>query len=148
LFETVVAEAAGALDKTYDAEIVEAHHAGKRDAPSGTALSLRDVVARARGLTGNSYQAPTDRRGRRQEGAIGMVSLRGGGLPGEHTVRLMGRHDEVVLTHRVWDREVFAAGALTAALWASRAEPGFYGMADVIGLDSKRIIPQVRLDDR
>jgi 4-hydroxy-tetrahydrodipicolinate reductase len=124
------------LGEGYDAEIVELHHSAKRDAPSGTALFLAEQIGEARG------QSPRDcfvleragETGERPPGAIGVQSLRGGDNPGEHTVFFIGRGERLELAHRAATRDHFAAGALRAARWAVRQPPGFYGMAEVLGL--------------
>lgn len=129
-------EVAQRLGDDYDAEIVEAHHRHKVDAPSGTALALGGVLARARkaelaelmdcGRRGNT--------GERVAGRIGMHSLRGGEIVGEHEVRLIAAGEEIRLGHTAFSRDAFAAGALRAAFWLHGREPGLYGMSDVLGM--------------
>lgn len=132
----LVGEATRLLGPGFDAEIVELHHAAKRDAPSGTALRLAAAVAEARGQ--NLAQALVVTRdgetGARPAGAIGVQSLRGGDNPGEHTVLLIGRGERLELAHRAATRDHFAAGALRAARWAQGRAPGLYGMEAVLGL--------------
>jgi 4-hydroxy-tetrahydrodipicolinate reductase len=119
-----------------DAEIVELHHKHKRDAPSGTALSLADSVARARGTTREEMQR-LDRHGDapRAPGELGVFGVRGGDVAGEHTVYLFLEGERVELTHRATDRAIFARGALAAARWLSGQAPGRYAMRDVLGLE-------------
>ena len=119
----------------WDCEIVEMHHRRKVDAPSGTALSLgeavaegRDVVLQAVAAHGRSGQA-----GARPAGEIGFHALRGGGVVGDHTVVFASEDERVELTHRAANRDLFARGALHAALRLARAEPGWYSMDDVLG---------------
>ncbi len=125
----LVRQAAAALPG-WDVEIVEAHHGAKRDAPSGTALLLADaaIAGRGGGVVG------TDAAGPRNPDRIGIASVRGGDIVGEHDVMLAGAGERVVLRHMATDRGVFADGALRAALWGIGRKPGAYGMADVLGL--------------
>jgi 4-hydroxy-tetrahydrodipicolinate reductase len=127
--------AARALGEGYEAEIAEAHHRMKRDAPSGTALALGEAVARARGK-GLEGLAVYDRGGSgvRQAGSIGFSVVRAGDIVGEHTVLLAGDGERLELTHRATDRMVFARGAIRAAAWLVGRPAGIYGMADVLGL--------------
>jgi 4-hydroxy-tetrahydrodipicolinate reductase len=128
--------AARALGEGYEAEISEAHHRAKRDAPSGTALALGAAVARARGAE-LAELAVYDRHGAsgpRKAGSIGFSVLRAGDIVGEHTVMLAADGERIELTHRATDRMVFARGALRAAEWLTGRPPGLYGMADVIAL--------------
>ncbi len=115
----------------YDAEIVEMHHRQKRDAPSGTALALGRAVAAGRGVELEEV-AEAGRHGLRRPGAIGFASLRGGQVVGEHTLILAADSEQIELTHRAFDRRVFAAGAVQAAFWVARRPPGRYTMRDVL----------------
>jgi 4-hydroxy-tetrahydrodipicolinate reductase len=119
-----------------DVEIVEMHHAAKRDAPSGTALRLAEAVAAARGvdLERAMVATRTGDTGARPIGAIGVQALRGGDNPGEHTVFFLGRGERLELTHRAATRDHFAAGALRAARWIVGRPEGLYGMEQVLGL--------------
>ena len=127
--------AAAGLGIGFDAEIVEAHHAGKRDIPSGTALQLGAAVAEGRG---DDEFRPTLRRaghsGARRPGEIGIASLRAGDIAGEHTVLFAASGERLELTHRVSDRSIFATGAITAARWLSAQPAGRYRMIDALGL--------------
>jgi 4-hydroxy-tetrahydrodipicolinate reductase len=123
-----------ALPQGFDVSIVEAHHSGKVDAPSGTALSIAHEVSKARGYTktvsgrsGASKRAPDE---------LEVVSLRGGGTPGIHTVHAFGPHEMLTLEHVAFSRSGFALGALHAAEWVTEKgrAPRVYSMADVLGL--------------
>jgi len=119
---------------TYDAEILEMHHRQKIDAPSGTALAIGDAVARGRGEAALHESGRHGTTGPRQPGAIGFAALRGGQIVGEHTLLFTAASEQITLTHRAFDRRVFASGAVRAALWTGGRAPGLYGMADVLGL--------------
>ncbi len=114
-----------------DVEIVETHHRRKKDAPSGTALHLLDAVAAARD---NDPTVTTGRSGMsiRQPGEIGMHSLRGGGVPGEHRVSFLLEGEEIAIEHRALSRAAYAEGALQAARWVVQQPPGRYSMQDVV----------------
>ena len=128
--------AAAVLGPDYDIEIVEMHHRHKVDAPSGTALLLGRAAAEGRGvdLAENSVRVRDGHTGARPDGAIGFQSLRGGSVVGDHTVILAGEGERIELTHRAESRDIFARGAVRAALWAFDKKPGLYDMADVLGL--------------
>lgn len=128
--------AARALSQDYDIEIYEAHHRNKKDAPSGTALRLGEVVAAGRGVS-LSEQADFARHGDtgvRQRGHIGFSVARGGDIVGDHTVLFAGPGERVELSHRAHDRSGFARGALVAARWLRNRPAGLYSMQDVLGL--------------
>jgi len=129
---------AAALDASgYDAEILELHHARKVDAPSGTALALGRAVAEGRGTTLEEAGIESGRHGHtgaRRPGAIGFAALRGGQVVGEHTVLFAGAAEHLSITHRSFDRGVYATGAIRAAIWALSQPPGRYSMEDVLGL--------------
>lgn len=135
---TLVSEAARLLE-SWDVELVEAHHRKKVDAPSGTALALlnRIVAARHTSVAESAVFGREGQVGPRPSGQIGVHALRGGSVVGEHTVRLLGEGEEVVLEHRALDRDIFARGALRSACWLLGSErgPGRYGLADVLGRD-------------
>lgn len=130
LLANLVAQAAKALPG-FDIEIMEMHHRGKVDAPSGTALLLGRAAAQGRGVPLRSRDA----QGARENGAIGFASLRGGTVVGEHDVVFAGSHERIVLSHTAEDRMIFARGALVAAQWARGKPPGLYSMEDVLGLN-------------
>ncbi len=120
----------------YDAEILEMHHRQKVDAPSGTALALGEAVAAGRGGSLDEMRAPVrDGHGTaRLPGSIGFAALRGGQIVGEHTLLFTSGAEQIGLTHRAFDRRVFAAGAVRAARWTATRPPGHYDMQDVLGL--------------
>ena len=132
LLARLVEQAAAALPRDYDIEIIEAHHRYKVDAPSGTALYLGAAAAQGRGTAPMEPQA--DRSGARPAGSIGYASVRGGDIVGEHTVIYAGPGERLELVHRAHDRMTFAHGALRAAAWLRGRGPGRYGMADVLGI--------------
>lgn len=121
---------------SYDAEIVEMHHRQKVDAPSGTALAIGEAVAEGRGVTLSDVRdsGRDGHTGPRKTGAIGFAALRGGQIVGEHEVLFTSTDEQITLTHRAFDRRVFATGAVRAALWAKAQPAGLYGMENVLGL--------------
>lgn len=125
-----------ALGEGYDVEIVETHHRHKVDAPSGTALRMGEVVARARGvsLATHGVFARHGQTGPRRRGTIGLQSLRVGDVAGDHTVVFGADGERVELGHRATSRDTFALGALRAARWVVDRPPGRYDMQDVLGL--------------
>jgi 4-hydroxy-tetrahydrodipicolinate reductase len=134
LLTRLAAEAAAALGPEYDVEISEAHHRHKRDAPSGTALSLGDAIAKSRGVSIKDH-AVFDRHGRhaaRAPSSIGFSVVRAGDIVGEHTVTFAGDGERLELTHRATDRMTFARGALKAATWLIGRPAGLYGMRDML----------------
>lgn len=128
--------AARALDESYDAEILEAHHRNKVDAPSGTALGLGRAVAQGRGTTLDraAVYARHGTTGARASGTIGFSVVRGGDIVGDHRVIFAGPGEQVELAHHAQDRSGFARGALAAARWVAGRPPGLYSMQDVLGL--------------
>lgn len=133
LLAELVERAARALGPEWDVEILEMHHRRKKDAPSGTALLLGDAAAAGRGGNPPREMSREGRNLQRGEGAIGFASLRGGSVVGDHDVIFAGEDERIVLAHRADGRMVFARGALKAARFLSRCEPGFYTMRDVVG---------------
>ena len=129
----VLREAAAALPD-WDLEIIEAHHARKVDAPSGTALALGRAAATARGQDFDTVavRARDGRVGSRQEGAIGFASIRAGDIVGEHSAVLATTGERLELAHRATDRTIFARGALAAAAWLVGRPPGAYSLDDVL----------------
>jgi 4-hydroxy-tetrahydrodipicolinate reductase len=141
----LVRTAARALAPGFDIDVLDLHHRTKRDAPSGTALTLA-AAARAgrpepRGTTSTrgvsaagTVPAGTASGGARPEGEIGFAAVRAGDIVGEHTVLFSGPGEQLSLTHRATDRAIFARGALAAALWLQQRPPGRYSMSDVLGV--------------
>lgn len=136
LLAALVKRVAKSLDASFDIEIVEMHHKAKIDAPSGTALMLGEAAAEGRGikLEDHSARGRDGHTGARRPGDIGFASLRGGTAAGDHSVIFAGPAERLTLSHHAEDRIIFAHGAVKAALWAHGKQPGFYTMADVLGL--------------
>src|ERR1700759_3765682 len=136
LLAALVKRVAASLDADFDIEILEMHHKSKIDAPSGTALMLGEAAAAGRkiALEQHSARGRDGFTGARRSGDIGFASLRGGTAAGDHSVVFAGPHERLGLAHHGEERMIFAQGALTAALWANGKKPGFYTMADVLGL--------------
>jgi len=129
-------KAAEILGSDFDLEIVEMHHRMKKDAPSGTAKTLAEILAEARKQSLDKVA----RHGRmgigeRTPGEIGIHSLRGGDVVGDHTVVFAHTGERLELTHKASSRDAFANGALRAATWVVRQKPGLYDMQDVLGLE-------------
>ena len=135
MLAALVKEAARALP-TADIEVVEMHHRRKVDAPSGTALLLGEAAAAGRGIAlgEHAVMSREGHTGARQEGTIGFATLRGGTVIGEHQVVMALDKERVILGHIAEDRDVFANGAVTAALWLKGRPAGLYSMRDVLGL--------------
>ena len=128
--------AARALGGAYDVEILEAHHRGKVDAPSGTALRMGEIAARALGREHHDV-AVFDRKGAtgvRRDDAIGYAVVRGGDLVGEHTVMFIGQGERVEITHKASSRSTYAQGALRACVFLRDRPAGLYDMQDVLGI--------------
>ncbi len=137
LLTSLVEQVARALDDDFDIEVLEMHHRRKVDAPSGTALMLGRAAAAGRGVAlGEVAQRVRDgHTGARPRGEIGFATLRGGDVVGDHAVIFAAEGERIELTHKASTREVFARGAIKAALWAHGKPPGLYSMKDVLGLD-------------
>lgn len=124
------------LGPSFDLEVVEMHHRMKKDAPSGTAKRLAEILTEVRNL---SYQNDT-RHGRfgivgeRTQSEVGVHAVRGGDVVGDHTVIYAAMGERVELTHKASSRDTFARGALRAAIWAHSRPAGLYDMQDVLGL--------------
>jgi 4-hydroxy-tetrahydrodipicolinate reductase len=131
-------EAARKLGSGYDAELVEIHHSEKRDAPSGTSLHLAEAVAAGRGqkLADQLVLERAGSIGARPKDAIGIQTLRGGDIAGEHTVMFVGQGERLELTHRASTRGHFARGAVRAAEWLAGRDPGLYPIERIFGLES------------
>jgi 4-hydroxy-tetrahydrodipicolinate reductase len=129
-------KAAEILGPRFDLEIVEMHHRMKKDAPSGTAMTLAQILAGARQkqLADVVQHGRSGLVGERTSTEIGMHAIRGGDVVGDHTVIFAAWGERLELTHKASNRETFAHGALRAAQWAVQQKPGLYDMQDVLGL--------------
>ena len=129
-------KAAEILGPDFDLEVTEMHHRLKKDAPSGTAKSLAEILAQVRHLQYN--EAARHGRdgivGERTQAEIGVHSIRGGDVVGDHTVIFANNGERLELTHKASSRDTFANGALRAAAWVITQKPGLYDMQDVLGL--------------
>lgn len=127
--------AAGLLGPDYDAEVVEMHHRFKKDAPSGTAARLLEIILEERKLGREALRHGREGiTGERKPTEVGIHALRGGDVVGDHTVIFAALGERVELTHKASDRGIFARGALRAAQWVVAQKPGVYDMQDVLGL--------------
>jgi len=132
----VLADIAKVTGDDYDVEIVEAHHRLKKDAPSGTAMKMAQVLASAlnRNLDDTAVYSRHGLIGERSQKEIGIQTVRAGDIVGEHTVLFGGLGERIEITHKASSRDTFARGALRAALWIRKQTPGLYDMQDVLGL--------------
>jgi 4-hydroxy-tetrahydrodipicolinate reductase len=132
----LAAKVASILGNDYDMEIVEAHHRMKKDAPSGTAVKLGELMAQAvgRDLEKDGVFARHGIIGERTDKEIGLQTIRAGDIVGEHTVYFAGAGERLELTHRAHSRDNFARGAALAAAWVVKQPKGLYNMFDVLGL--------------
>ncbi|HVT71575.1 MAG TPA: 4-hydroxy-tetrahydrodipicolinate reductase [Lacunisphaera sp.] len=127
--------AAHVLGADYDAELVEMHHRFKKDAPSGTAARLLEIILEERKLTAQALQhGRAGITGERRPTEVGVHAIRGGDVVGDHTVIFAGLGERLELVHKASDRAIFARGALRAAHWVANRSPGLYDMQDVLGL--------------
>ncbi|WP_425569655.1 4-hydroxy-tetrahydrodipicolinate reductase [Sphingomonas daechungensis] len=136
LLADLVERAASVLGPEWDIEIVEMHHRQKADAPSGTALALGDAAARGRQSKLRTERGRDGTNLKREEGAIGFASLRGGTVAGDHDVIFAGPEERLILSHRAENRMIFARGALAAARYLVGKPAGIYTMRDVVGADA------------
>ncbi len=136
LLSLMVERVAAALDEDFDIEVLEMHHRHKVDAPSGTALALGEAAARGRGidLEPHAQRVRDGHTGPRKRGDIGFATLRGGDVVGEHSVIFATTGERLEFAHKSGDRDIFARGAIKAALWTKGKGAGFYSMRDVLGL--------------
>lgn len=134
LFE-LTAMTAKILNDGYDVEVLEAHHRNKVDAPSGTAAKLAEIIADTlkRDLEKSGVYGRHGIVGERKSDEIGIHSIRGGAIVGDHTVLFAGSDERIELTHRAQSRDAFARGAVHAAIFASEKSSGLYSMKDVLG---------------
>jgi 4-hydroxy-tetrahydrodipicolinate reductase len=127
--------AAAVLGSDYDAEVVEMHHRFKKDAPSGTAARLLEIILEERKLGAEALRhGRKGITGERQPTEVGIHALRGGDVVGDHTVMFAALGERLELTHKASDRSIFARGAVRAAQWVVNQPPGVYDMQDVLGL--------------
>ncbi len=127
--------ATAVLGDDYDAEVVEMHHRFKKDAPSGTAQRLLDIILEERKLSEESLRhGRKGITGERKSSEVGIHALRGGDVVGDHTVIFAALGERIELVHKASDRSIFARGALRAAQWAVGRKAGVYDMQDVLGL--------------
>src|SRR5512136_585470 len=133
IFLQLLRESARLL-KEYDIEVIEAHHRNKKDAPSGTAKTILQILDEEAGTRQKMYgrEGMTERKNE-----IGVHVIRGGDIVGDHAVMFSKNFETITLSHRAYDRAVFASGALIAARWVVGKKPGIYGMNDVLGLGKK-----------
>ena len=132
----VLTDVAKVLGDDYDIEIIEAHHRLKKDAPSGTAMKMAQVIAASlnRNLEDTAVYTRKGLIGERTKKEIGIQTIRAGDIVGEHTVLFGGLGERIEITHKASSRDTFARGALKAALWVHKQAPGLYDMQDVLGL--------------
>ena len=132
----LVEEAAKVLGEAYDVEVIEAHHRLKKDAPSGTARGIVEILARVLGrdIEKDVVSGRQGIIGERKSHEIGVFAVRAGDIIGDHTVLFAGQGERLELIHRAHSREPFAQGALRAAKFVIKAKPGFYTMQDVLGI--------------
>jgi 4-hydroxy-tetrahydrodipicolinate reductase len=133
LLSDLVERAAGVLGPDWDIEILEMHHRKKADAPSGTAMVLGDAASRGRGKKLKAERGRDGTNLKREEGAVGFASLRGGTVAGDHDVIFAGPEERLILSHRAENRMIFARGALAAAKFLVGKPAGIYTMRDVVG---------------
>ena len=132
----ILKDIAKTLGDDFDVEIVELHHNRKKDSPSGTAVRMGEIAAEA---LGRDYRNVANYHregmcGERSHDEIGMQTVRGGDIVGEHTVYFIGMGERIELTHRAMSRDMFARGAVRAATWLADKSPGLYDMQDVLEL--------------
>ncbi len=137
MLAALVKRAAASLGQDFDIEVLEMHHRQKIDAPSGTALLLGNAAADGReiNLKDHSVRSRDGHTGARNSGDIGFATLRGGTVVGDHTVIFAGNGERLEMRHVAESRELFARGAVKAALWAEGKKPGLYSMMDVLGIN-------------
>jgi 4-hydroxy-tetrahydrodipicolinate reductase len=132
LLADLVERAAQVLGPDWDIEVLDVHHAMKADAPSGTALALGEAAARGRSAELKAERGRDGTGLKREAGAIGYASIRGGTVPGDHDVLFLGPEERLILSHRAESRAIFARGALAAARFLAGRPAGLYSMRDVI----------------
>jgi len=132
----IVSELSQILGDEYDTEVIELHHRFKKDAPSGTAIRLAQIIAKNRGLNLDEIGIYGRKGviGERKRNEIGLHAIRAGDITGEHTVIFGGIGERIEITHKAHSRDNFARGAVKAAMWIVNQPPGLYDMQDVLGL--------------
>lgn len=136
LLYALTRRAAAVLGPDYNAEVTEMHHRFKKDAPSGTAARMLEIILEERNLAENALRhGRSGITGERTDDEVGIHSLRGGDVVGEHTAMFAGMGERLELTHRATDRGIFARGALRAAQWVADQPAAVYDMQHVLGLD-------------
>ena len=131
LLITLAKQAAKTLGADFDVEIIEKHHNKKLDAPSGTALMIADAIASEREESEYVFDRHSERKARESK-EIGLHSVRGGTIVGEHEAIFAGENEIVTISHSAASREIFATGALRAAVYLAKKEKGLYNMTDMI----------------
>lgn len=128
-----LARKAASYLKDFDIEIIETHHRFKKDSPSGTAIKLGEEIAEELNYSKDqfNFNRLQDQQERKKD-EIGFSSIRGGNIPGEHTVIFHGENESIELTHRAFNREIFADGAIQAAIWLSNQNSGYYTYKDML----------------
>lgn len=134
LLSHLAQKAAQVLGSDWDCELLELHHRSKRKVPSSSAQRLGQELLRTQNSSSQGLLTRPEGISPRGSDEIGVASLRGGGSVGEHTVFMLGDNERIELSHRAFDRAVFAKGALRAARWVKDRAPGLYDMPDVLGL--------------
>lgn len=136
LLSHLAQQAASVLGESWDLEIMELHHASKRKSPSRSAQRLGEDLLAARQTSNSCIVSRGPGSAPRQKAQVGIASMRGGGSVGEHSVYLLHDDERIELSHRAFDRSVFARGVLRAARWVKDQPPGLYDMRDVLGLEA------------
>jgi len=133
---SLVGKVAAMLGDDYDIEIIEQHHRFKKDAPSGSALTLAENICKATGrkFPGSLVHGRSGKDALREQGTIGMHSVRAGDITGIHSVTFGTLGEKLTLNHTAHSRDTFARGALRAAKWLIGKKPALYSMADVLGI--------------
>lgn len=135
LMYSLISSAAKILGPEYNLEVMEMHHNLKKDAPSGTAEHMVEILRNARGISADKVRNGREGIiGERPVDEIGVHAIRGGDIVGEHTVYFIGPGERIEITHKASDRAILARGALRAAVWLANQKTGLYEMGDVLGL--------------
>lgn len=128
-----LARKAAAHLKDFDIEIIETHHRYKKDAPSGTAIKLGEEIADELNYSKEQFNFNRQQdQQERKKNEIGFSSIRGGNIPGEHTVIFHGDNESIELTHRAFNREIFSDGAIEASIWLSKQKKGYFTFKDLL----------------